>query len=275
MRGSSRLRSSCQASVKNFPRFDFARSFSYSDNVRRLDDFLTARTLEKRRPLRVLCDITCIPKSYLLVILGMGFKKGYFARFDCIYSEGDYTGVGEPAHTSKIVGTEIGPISEGKWDSLPVPFFEATSPIPGSRDLLVTLGGEVGLTVPFIEKYEPNRLGLIIIQHAAVGQADSLGDLLNEALLIQQKIGIFDALKVAQEAAEFCRQSGADVVTALAVGSKPHALGLGIAALNEPKMEIICRIPKRYTMRDIPANGTMVFCEIEDRFEPHAYLDAH
>ena len=37
-------------------------------------------------------------------------------------------------------------------------------------------------------------------------------------------------------------------------------------------MEIVCRVPKRYTMLDVPASTTVMLYEIEDRFEPYAYL---
>ena len=128
------------------------RSIAYAENFAKLDALFSAKALEVGRPLRVLCDITCIPKTYILFLFGLGFEKGYFARFDCLYSEGNYSAVDRSASQELSVQVEHGPISEGKWDSLSVPFFEAGAPIPRSRDLLVTLGGELGLTVPFIEK---------------------------------------------------------------------------------------------------------------------------
>lgn len=224
---------------------------------------------QRRRSQR--SSLTCIPKSYILVLLGMGFEKGYFAKLDCIYSEGDYAIVSKQPTPSLSVGAEHGPISEGQWDSLSIPFFEADSPIPGSRDLLVTLGGELGLTVPFIEKYEPIRLGLIGLSGGSIGDEDSLKVLI-EPKVIQFKIGVCDTIGVAGRASEFSRQSKEEVVTALAVGSKPHALGLGIASLSDPRMEVVCRVPKRYTMLDIPPSKVVMMYEIEDRFEPHAYM---
>lgn len=113
--------------------------------------------------------------------------------------------------------------------------------------MLVTIGGEVGLTVPFIEKYEPSRLQIVGIEHS-FGEQEQLNELLKEPNVSQIKFDVCDALGVAGYAADFSRSSQEDIVTALAVGSKPHALGLGIAALGSKNMEIVCRVPKRYTM---------------------------
>jgi hypothetical protein len=55
-------------------------------------------------------------------------------------------------------------------------------------------------------------------------------------------------------------------------GGKPHALGLGVAALAVPAMEVICRVPKRYKALDVRPSGSVLIYEIEDRFEPEAYF---
>jgi hypothetical protein len=248
--------------------WQLGRSIAYASNVRLLDEFLAQAVSKAGRPLRLLFDMTCFPKSYILFLLGMGFKKGYLAKLDCLYSEGSYSAV----EASTLRGTsDHGPISEGKWDSMSVPYFEAEVPIPKSRDVLVTIGGEVGLTVPFIEKYEPSRLQILGIERS-FGEQEQLNELLREPNVAQSKFDVCNAMGVATFASDFSKSSLEDVVTALAVGSKPHALGLGIAALANSKMEIVCRVPKRFTMMDIPASGRISLYEIEDRFEPHAYL---
>ena len=62
------------------------------------------------------------------------------------------------------------------------------------------------------------------------------------------------------------------MVTGIALGSKPHALALGLAALSEDNMEVVCRIPKAYKPLDVQPTGELAFYEIEDRFEPAAYI---
>ncbi|WP_271596286.1 hypothetical protein [Bradyrhizobium sp. CCBAU 25360] len=255
-------------------------STSFSANVQKIDDLLQAKVVSKKRPLRVLCDITCIPKSYLLLLIGLGFRKNYFARLDCLYAEGQYP-LGKQHEASASLANTTGSItSEGVWESLPVPFFESESTIPNHRDVLVTLGGEVGLTLPFIEKYEPRRLGLVMISESEVqtpsrlpkSEQYALSELQGEPNVERVNLSLTDVIGTVRYSIDFCKQSSADTITALAIGSKTHALALGIAALSQPRMEIICRIPTRYTTLDVEANGRVVGFEIEDRFEPNAYL---
>ena len=35
-------------------------------------------------------DITCIPKTYILYLLGLGFTEEVVARLDCLYAPGTY-----------------------------------------------------------------------------------------------------------------------------------------------------------------------------------------
>jgi len=144
----------------------------------------------------------------------------------------------------------------------------------------VSLGGEIGLALPFIEKYEPRRLGLMVISESEVQNPEklpqseqyALNELQAEPNVERTNIPLCDVAGLSRYAADFCRSSAADAITALAIGSKTHALALGIAAFSQPRMEVICRIPKKYTMLDVESNGSVVGFEIEDRFEPNAYL---
>jgi hypothetical protein len=184
------------------------------------------------------------------------------------------------AASASIANTPGSITSEGVWESLPVPFFESESTIPNHRDVLVALGGEVGLTLPFIEKYEPRRLGLIVISESEVQTPErlpkseqyALNELQSEPNIERVNLSLCDVVGLARYAVEFSKRSSADAITALAIGSKTHALALGIAAFSQSRMEVICRIPKRYTMLDVESNGIVVGFEIEDRFEPNAYL---
>lgn len=254
--------------TKNLVEVQLGRSSEYQKNIELLDQFISRRVAEAGRPIKLLVDFTCIPKSYLLALLGMGFDKGYFARFDGLYSEGNY---GE-LYSTESASAEVGYISEGKWDSMAIPFFEADNPIPSSRDLLVTLGGEVGLTIPFLEKYEPNRLGIVMLRPSVDGYPLGIRSAFSEPNVFLKHVDVCNAVGVVQHAMEFAEATNEQVVTALAVGSKPHALGLGVACLGRGNAEVICRIPKRYTMLNVPASGKVMLYQIEDRFEPHAYF---
>ncbi len=50
-------------------------------------------------------------------------------------------------------------LSEDECHSRQIPYLEASKYIANDADLLVTLGGEVGLSLPIIERLTPGGLG--------------------------------------------------------------------------------------------------------------------
>lgn len=254
-------------------------STEFAKNACRIESFIQDVSVKAGRPLKVFLDITCVPKSYLLFLLGLGFSCNYFSRLDCVYSEGAYALVdlsGEPAGGEKARGL----ISEGEWESLQVPYLGAERAIPSARDLFVTMGGEIGLSLPFIEKYEPTKLGLVLIKESLTqtpekllpSERAALNELLAEPNVLRKDVGLCDVIALTREAIAFCAESQVDAVSGIALGAKPHALALGIAALSQENLEIVCRIPKRYRPLDVASTGDLAFYQIEDRFEPGAYL---
>lgn len=254
-------------------------STEFQKNADRLVDLITERVTQAGGPIKVLIDVTCMPKAYSLFLMGMGFSNGYISRMDCVYAEGAYS-LGDPNTDPTPSPDARGIISDGEWASLQVPYFSADVAIPSSRDIIVAMGGEIGLSLPFIEKYEPVMLSLALISESIVqqpelllpGERAALNDLLAEPNAVRINVPLCDVSALASHAVDFARASVSEVVSGIALGSKPHALALGLATLSEPNLEIICRVPKRYKPLDVAALGPIWFYEIEDRFEPSAYF---
>lgn len=253
------------------------QSVRFPENAQRIEEYFRDKFECLGRPIRLLLDITCMPKSYLLFLIGMGFTRDFFCRIDCVYAEGDYN---LEASTPDPVSGNVGLISEGEWGALQVPYLGADSAIPAHRDLIVAMGGEIGLSIPFVERYEPRRLGLILIGESLAQtpeklpptEAAALERILGEGNVDRMDLPLADAVGMINHVAAFCRTASSETVSGIALGSKPHALALGVAALNSDNLEIICRVPKRYRPLDVAPAGPISFYEIEDRFEPSAYL---
>jgi hypothetical protein len=232
------------------------------------------------RPLSVLVDVTCIPKTYVLYLIGLGFSDELFARFDCLYTPGVYDLISSNSTTPPAVAGPRAILSEGEWCSRQIPYLEASDYIANDIDLLVTFGGELGLSLPFIERYEPRRLGMIFIKETAPSASASMlaserhayEELLREPNAEQEDIELCDALSVARHAVRFASASHARGITAMAIGSKSHALGLGVAALADPRIEVVCRMPASYRPVDVAPIGHVMLYEIEDRFDPASYI---
>lgn len=96
---------------------DLDISTEFAKNANRIESFIQDVAVKAGRPLKIFLDFTCVPKSYLLFLLGLGFSRNYVSRLDCVYAEGAYSLAdlsGEPAGGEKARGI----ISEGEWESL-------------------------------------------------------------------------------------------------------------------------------------------------------------
>ncbi len=248
-------------------------------NFKLLKAWLQDVYIAKNRALSVLIDVTCIPKTYVLFILGLGFSEELFARLDCLYTPGRYDLLSSGSTGAATVAGPRSLVSEGEWCSRQIPYLEAVDYLADDVDLLVAMGGELGLSLQFIERFEPRRLGLIFIKETAPSATDMLPserrayeELLHEPNAEPRDIGLCDALGVVRHAVDFVEASSARGTSAMAIGSKPHALALGIAALAKGRMEVVCRTPAAYSSIDIEASGDVMLYEIEDRFDPASYM---
>lgn len=235
---------------------------------------------EAGRPLSILLDMTCLPKTYTLFLLGLGFREELVARIDFLYTPGKYDLVSNSATTTPVLAGARSLLSEGEWHSRQIPYLEASEYIANDLDLLVTLGGELGLSLPFIERFEPRRLGLVFINESSPEKGTPM--LASEGMAYEELLGapnaarkdmpLCDAIGMARHALAFAEASSARGTTMMAIGAKPHALALGLAALADPRIEVVCRTPTSYRVVDVQASGTPMLYEIEDRFDPASYI---
>jgi len=259
---------------------DLEASTEAEKNFRALKAWLQDLYAKAGRPLSILLDITCVPKTYVLYLIGLGFSDELVARLDCLYTPGRYDLVSGGAATPPALTGPRSLLSEGEWHSRQIPYLEASEYIANDADLLVTLGGELGLSVPFIERFEPRRLGLICIEETSPSgnvpmlpsERMAYDELLREPNAVQEDIKLCDAVGVARHATSFIENSAARGATMMAIGSKPHAIGIALAALSDPRVEVVCRTPASYRAIDVHPSAEPMFYEIEDRFDPASYI---
>lgn len=253
-------------------RVELASSLQYEANFQLIEGRLRSASEEMGRPLDILLDMTCMPKKYILFILGMSLRNEYVRAIDFLYAEGAYH-VEEPKDSHATMSWSR---SEGDWSSVQVPYLEANNFIPDARAIIVSLGAEIGSSVPFIERYEPMRIELISVEDdgarvdcdAVRDERRLLRELENLPITQVEAAPLEDVLQVTELCQAFCRGQGDMSVTGLAIGSKPHALALALAAMAEPNLEIVCRLPATYVSADVVPTGRAFIYAVEDRFEP-------
>ncbi len=263
-----------QSALKRTRLIEFPASNATEESFRAIAKLFEERFAQLRRPMRVLMDVSSIPKKYLLYVLGMGFKREFVASMTFLYAEARYEAL--PTSATPLSTNPAGLISDGEWTSVQVPFLEADNYAPSKRDVVVSLGAEIGVAIPTIERLEPRKLTLIKVSDPMGRVPKALVDkekryvdtLLQQPGATLREHGLHDVLAVAQDVLKSCEST----TTCLAIGSKPHALGLGLAALADDRIDVVCRTPSSYKGADALPTGKILRFVIADRFEPSTYL---
>jgi hypothetical protein len=246
---------------------------NFSQNCSDIESYFSKHFSQVGRPLRVLVDMSCLPKRYLLFILGLGFRNEYISSFDFIYAEGRYD---VRSIKSNLVNSVSGLISRGDWATLQIPYMEGQSYSPSERDLCLSLGAEISAALPYIDRFEPKRLFLFPIaendelmkSEELANESKALQELQNLPNARSEAFKLNDVAGLATQISSLVRSS----TTCLSIGSKTHALALGIASLANDAIEVVCRVPFSYTGIDVTSTGRLFRFQVEDRFEPLTYL---
>jgi hypothetical protein len=239
-------------------------------NVAALDQFLTDTVARVGRPISVLLDMSCLPKRYVLLLFGRGFRQEHVARMDVLYAEAKQY----ETKTLKHSGV-VNIVSEGAWTTVQVPYFEGDNYTPDRRDLFISLGGELTNAIPIIERFEATDLRLYAVDNTAVrlpkaqyeGEAPIRQKLLNLPNAYSMSFALEDIVGLAEEVL----RTRSLPTTCLAIGPKTHALAFGLAALANDSIQLVCRSPGRYLANDAVPSGRVFLYQIQDRFEPRAY----
>jgi len=206
---------------------DLEPSINAQENFLIIKTWLQDLYARAGKPLSILLDMTCLPKTYVLFLLGLGFREELAARIDCLYTPGKYDLVSSSASGAPVITGPRSILSEGEWHSRQIPYLEASEYIANDLDLLVTLGGELGLSLPFIDRFEPRRLGLVFIDETSPGKGTPMlasermayEELLREPNVMQIDMPLCDAVGMARHALTFVDASSARGITLMAIGA--------------------------------------------------------
>lgn len=254
------------------------RSLEINENCKKIQAWIEDEYRRLKRPLKLLVDVSCIPKSYVMFLIGLGFSIDLITRLDLLYSPGKYDLYGSAE--GEAYGGPRSLISVGDWASHQIPYLNSRHYMRGRRGVYVALGGEIALALPFIEKLEPDRLRVAFISDTAPSSPSEYLDTERAAYeeLIQApnyssaNFSLKQGVEMATDLLNFARQTDCEGITALAIGCKTHAAGMALASLGEAKIEVVTRIPAAYKISDVKPTGSTYLMEIIDRFDPLAYL---
>jgi hypothetical protein len=249
------------------------RSANFSQNAEKLEQEIFGVARKKGHALRVLMDMTCIPKRYLLFLLGLGFRRELFTSIDLVYAEAEKYEM--RAAQIDVAARPLGLISEGEWMTSQIPYLESEDYVPDRRDLYISVGAELTQASPIVDRFEPDGLVLYHITEGHRRLPSSVIDRERPALLQltafpgvrQEQFELHEIAGVAQNVLQN-RSAG---TTCFAIGPKTHAVAFAIAALADDQIQVVCRTPTTYVVNEVKASGKTYFYRINDRFDPASF----
>lgn len=253
-----------------FHLINLAPSIDFETNFKKLDGLFEEAFRKAGRPIAVLLDMTCLPKRYILFVIGREFRREQVSRIDILYSEA--------ARYELTPGTSTGTlslISDGEWTSVQVPYLESEEYVSSKRDLFISLGGELTNAMPFIDRFEPKEMRLYSVENTEsrlpkdqFALEASLRDKLTHfPNCYSMSFDLQDVIGVAEDVLRAVRSP----TTCFAIGPKPHALAFGLATLANHSLQVVCRSPGRYLASDATPSGRILAYSLEDRFDPRSY----
>lgn len=250
-----------------FQDLPFLSALDYENWKEVLAQFLIDEYRSHSRRLHISIDSSCCPKSILLFLIAFGIRTGLAYRVTVFYSEGNYT---PPEGVVKSLDRYS--FTQGDWRSVLVPYLEGgVSPERKTR-LIATTGFEAFQARTFIRSYEADAHQLIVASPGFLSEYDEKAR--------REARSLIKGLDLDRKSVAYCH-AGASIDVAkqvlgllagsrwydigLCLGTKPHAIGVGMAALADPTLTVVCRTPVAYVESETPATGHSWIYEVMDR----------
>jgi len=247
-----------------------AKSTDCSSNFQKFEELLLSIIRNFERQVSITLDISCCPKSLISYILGIGFSRGLLKSIDLFYAHIDYEDKATRALDANQHQAYV--FTEGDWTSVQIPYLEGDYRPSAQRKLLVTMGAESAITESFIRRYQPDILNFVIPSPSAtVEMEQSISSEIN--MLIRRfelaerntvKVAPNDMLGCAEACKEMVGFAYDEDISIACLGTKPHAVGATIVAINSGSATIICRAPLRYKESDGKPTGKSNLYKIVD-----------
>lgn len=241
-------------------------SFSEDNGLQSaLHNVVISTCREVGRPARVLFDITNCPKYAFLEFLSFCFHRGLCKELCFCYAEGIYR------HTHRSDREYV--FTYGNWDSVIVPGFLGAPNPEKRRYFLVAVGFEGEQALRLVSRHEPDRVSLLVPEPgftpAYTRKAREHANLLVEEYRIPPNQIISAAAGDAILAWQNLSTAGiyrdnTEETAFLCLGTKPHALAMGLAALDRPDSILLCNRPERYELMEATFNDRLWTYTITD-----------
>ena len=232
-----------------------------------LVELIASTRIALGRPIDLVCDVSCLPKYYMLTLMGYCLSSGSVRSLRLLYAEGRYA----PSDGNVSLSPDHS-FTEGAWRSLPVPYLEGRLSPDKKVEIVASIGFETFQVRKLIRVYEAERHCLVTPYPGFSPEYGEQSEKEAKALATNLDLDEREILRCPAGDAATAADIVLDVLdgcdrfkeVGLCLGTKPHAIGFGVAALIRPDFTLVCRMPDRYIETETPATGIMWSYELRD-----------
>jgi hypothetical protein len=228
----------------------------------RLADIIWTEYSAKKKPLRVLMDLSAMSRYHFGFLTCFCFKTALCRELVACYAEGIYRPEGE-----EVVFTT------GDWKTVAIPGLSAQYQAGKGNSYIVSVGFEGWKTLRVLSRAEPNRVRIILPDpgfddtYPAEAKRNNLGIVesfdVKEADIYRLHAG--DAIGMMNLAHKLAN-ADYDIYNSfsLCCGTKPHSFGLVLAALVFGRQTVLYNVPGEFVKMDVIPNGRVWLYQIEN-----------
>ncbi|WP_134495991.1 hypothetical protein [Microvirga pakistanensis] len=235
------------------------------------ESLLTSIRSQLGRPVRVAIDTSCLPKHYILYLIGLSFENSLVSEMQLFYAEGLYSPVHLGANGNE--GSNAYRFSMGEWRPLAIPYFEGELALENKSRIVASLGFETLEARKFIRTYQADKYAVILPFPSHSPEYEEIGTRDGEMLARELDVPETEIYHCpAGSASNMARLLDTELKTPkgfsdtlMSLGTKPHAVGMGVHALINKRATVICRVPAQYPENETAATGSSWVFRIQDR----------
>ncbi len=226
---------------------------------------LKAAYVQLGKQLRVMIDISCCPRYYILAILSLVLKSKMASSVTFFYTEGKYP--------QKTKGEEEIAFSGERWKAIAVPGFEGEYSPSKRRFYLVSAGFEGWKALRAVSKADPDRVSMLMpepgvrAEYIERTKNDNV-NLINEYLIPPKQIVCAEAGDIISAWKALGNQNldrpDTENSYYLCCGTKPHAVALGLRALVLGYPTVLYALPDEHKFVRVESAGKYWRCDITD-----------
>lgn len=167
--------------------------------------------------------------------------------------------------------------TEGGWDAVQVPYLQGIFQASRPRHAMIAMGADAANVDRLVSRYDPDYLTLVCpipgvnpqIQRMTQESIDKIARNYPATMTVNiNPFSVIQSMRCFTDETEL-RHNTRDLIF-FALGTKPHSLGMTLAAFLSGTPQVVFRVPRKYAERKNTANGFSWLYNIRDLSNPQS-----